>query len=133
MCAHGPLTGREEVTYKWLSENKALKSVVLDKQLLNELLFLHKFEYSSNIEGIPWPCYVNIVLRDSRFRMKACMLAHNTLCLNITMVVFTENNLLLKVTNYETKANKPKLLGNDYTRKLWTRNYKVISRKSEEK
>ena len=47
-CAHGPLTDREEVAYKWLSENtpayEALKSVVLDKQLLNDLLYLHKFK-----------------------------------------------------------------------------------------
>ena len=53
-CAHGPLTDREEVAYKWLSENtpayEALKSVVLDKQLLNDLLYLYKFKHSGNIE-----------------------------------------------------------------------------------
>ena len=53
-CAHVPLTDREEVANTWFPENtpayEALKSIVLDKQLKNDLLYLHTFKHSGNIE-----------------------------------------------------------------------------------
>ena len=53
-CAHSTLSLREHCSYKWLERDgpahSALKSVILDKRLLNDLPFLTKFKHSGSLE-----------------------------------------------------------------------------------
>lgn len=53
-CAHGILTNREQLSYKWLElespAHKALTSVVLDKRLLSDIPNLAEFKHSGNLE-----------------------------------------------------------------------------------
>ena len=53
-CAHAPLSEREHVGYKCLVEERsayeALKYIVMDKQLLNDMPSLNKFKHSGHIQ-----------------------------------------------------------------------------------
>ena len=49
-CAHHVLSDREHCAYKWSPAYNALKSVVLDTRLLNDIPQLTQFKHTGNLE-----------------------------------------------------------------------------------